>query len=100
MTLETEVPEKVQPILRGPCFLSMRLIIDINPMRKDLLYPFQETDSNRIGVLFPPGKELWKRPIPRLGATRLINPCQRLATSIGDQTKDKHFEKCEVLAVE
>ena len=102
MSLETEVPEKMQPILRGSCFLSRHLTIDVHPLGKDPLYPFQETGSNGdLGVPFPPGKKLWKRPIPRLRTTQLINLRQRLGPFIGyPQTQEKPSKKCEVLGSE
>ena len=73
----TEVAEKMQPILRDTCFLSMRLIVDINPLREDLLYPFQQTDgpphrdsiSHGKGTLETTNTAAWHHSIDKSAST-------------------------------
>ena len=51
-----EVAKEMQPMLRGACFLRMRLIVDVNPVREHLVYSLDEAQSDSIGVSISPGK--------------------------------------------
>ena len=61
MLLITEVAEKMQTQVRFTRLQGfLGFIINVNPVRKHVLYPFHHARSNRISIPFPPGKKLRK----------------------------------------